>query len=164
MPSLQDLATIALVGAGATAVLDAWLLLLQRLGLPTMNFVLLGRWVGHGLRGRWRHASMAQSAPVRRERALGWLTHYLVGIAFAGVLAGLLGVGWLRAPTLVPALAFGVGTVAVPLFVMQPAMGLGFAAAKTPAPVKNCTRSVANHAVFGVGLYLAATLVHWMGL
>ena len=34
MPSLQDLATIALVGAGATAVLDAWLLLLQRLGRP----------------------------------------------------------------------------------------------------------------------------------
>ena len=163
MPSLQDIATIALVGAGATAVLDAWLLLLQRLGLPTMNFVLLGRWVGHGLRGRWRHAAIAQAAPVAGERGLGWLVHYLVGIAFAALLAALPG-GWLQAPTLWPALAFGVGTVAVPLFVMQPAMGLGFAARKRPAPLQNCARSLTNHAVFGVGLYLAATIVQWAGL
>lgn len=163
MPSLQDLATIALVGTGATAVLDAWLLLLQRLGLPTMNFVLLGRWVGHGLRGRWRHAAIAQAAPVAGERGLGWLVHYLVGIAFAALLAALPG-GWLQVPTLWPALAFGVGTVAVPLFVMQPAMGLGIAARKTPAPFKNCARSLTNHAVFGAGLYLAATIVQWAGL
>ena len=164
MPSFLDMTSIALVGTGATAVLDAWLLLLQRLGVPTMNFALLGRWVGHGLRGRWRHASMAQATPVPGERGLGWLTHYLVGIAFAGGLAGLLGTGWLHGPTLVPALVFGVATVAVPLFVMQPAMGLGVAASRTPAPLKNCTRSVANHAVFGVGLYLAATFVQWAGL
>ena len=163
MPSLQDITSIALVGAGATAVLDAWLLLLQRLGLPTMNFVLLGRWVGHGLRGRWRHAAIAQAAPVAGERGLGWLVHYLVGIVFAALLAALPG-GWLQAPTLWPALAFGVGTVAVPLFVMQPAMGLGFAARKTPAPLQNCARSLTNHAVFGVGLYLAATIVQWAGL
>ena len=163
MPSLQDITSIALVGAGATAVLDAWLLLLQHLGLPTMNFVLLGRWVGHGLRGRWRHAAIAQAAPVAGERGLGWLVHYLVGIAFAALLAALPG-GWLQAPTLWPALAFGVGTVAVPLFVMQPAMGLGFAARKTPAPLQNCARSLTNHAVFGVGLYLAATIVQWAGL
>ena len=54
--------------------------------------------------------------------------------------------------------------VAVPLFVMQPAMGLGVAASKTPAPLKNCTRSLVNHAVFGVGLYLAATFVQRAGL
>jgi len=161
---LHDLVTIALVGTGATVVLDAWLLLLQRLGIPTMNFALLGRWVGHGLRGRWCHAAMAQAAPVPGERGLGWLVHYLVGIAFAALLAGLLGSGWLQAPTLWPALAFGVGTVAVPLFVMQPAMGLGFAARKTPAPLKNCTRSVANHAVFGAGLYLAAAVLQRIGL
>lgn len=162
MPSLQDLATIALVGAGATAVLDAWLLLLQRLGLSTMNFVLLGRWVGHGLRGRGRHAAIAQAVPVAGERGLGWLVHYLVGIAFAALLAALPG-GWLQAPTLWPALAFGVGTVAVPLFVMQPAMGLGIAARKTPAPLKNCARSLTNHAVFGAGLYLAAVAVQQIG-
>jgi len=163
MPSLQDLASIALVGVGATAVLDAWLLLLQRLGVPTMNFALLGRWVGHGLRGRWRHAAIAQAAPVPGERGLGWLVHYLVGIAFAALLVALQGNGWLQAPTLWPALAFGVGTVAVPLFVMQPAMGLGIAARKTPAPLQNCARSLTNHAVFGAGLYLAAAALQQIG-
>ena len=162
MPSFSDMTSIALVGTGATTVLDAWLLLLQRLGLPTMNSALLGRWVGHGLRGRWRHAAIAQAAPVAGERGLGWLVHYLVGIAFAALLAALPG-GSLQAPTLWPALAFGVGTVVVPLFVMQPAMGLGIAARKTPAPLKNCARSLTNHAVFGAGLCLAAAAVQQIG-
>jgi hypothetical protein len=35
-------------------------------------------------------------------------------------------------------------------------MGSGFLASKTPAPLKNCLRNLANHAVFGAGLYLAA--------
>ena len=83
-------------------------------------------------------------------------------LAFVTLLAALPG-GWLQAPTLWPALAFGVGTVAVPLFVMQPAMGLGFAARKTPAPLRNCARSLTNHAVFGAGLYLAAVAVQQIG-
>ena len=55
-----------------------------------------------------------------------------------------------------PALAVGMGTVAAPLLVMQPAMGAGIASSRTPTPVKNCLRSLANHTVFGAGLYLAA--------
>jgi hypothetical protein len=49
--------------------------------------------------------------------------------------------------------------VVAPLFVMQPAMGSGFAASKTPTPLKNCLRSLANHTVFGLGLYASALLV-----
>jgi len=43
--------------------------------------------------------------------------------------------------------------------VMQPAMGLGVAASRTPSPLKNCLRSVVNHAVFGLGLFLAASVI-----
>ncbi|MNC66300.1 hypothetical protein D3C75_1166860 [compost metagenome] len=50
----------------------------------------------------------------------------------------------------------------IPLFAIQPAMGSGFAAARTPTPLKNCLRSVANHAVFGLGLYLSAVLLAWL--
>lgn len=85
-----------------------------------------------------------------------WLTHCLVGIAFAGLLVAVQGVAWLEQPTLAPALLLGVATVAAPWFVVQPAMGAGFAATKTPTPLKNCLRSLANHTVFGAGLYLAA--------
>lgn len=159
MHSFQDMVLVVLLGVGATAVLDVWLLLLQRLGIPTMNFPMLGRWIGHGLRGHWVHASMAKAAPVPAEGGLGWLTHYLVGVAFAGLLVGLMGQGWLQTPRFWPAVAFGVGTVVIPFFVMQPAMGAGIAASRTPAPLKNSLRSLTNHAVFGVGLYLTATVI-----
>ena len=50
-------------------------------------------------------------------------------------------------------------TVAAPWFVMQPAMGAGVLALKTPAPLKNAFRNLANHAAFGAGLYLAAAVL-----
>jgi Protein of unknown function (DUF2938) len=158
----QDLARVALIGVGATVLMDAWLLAQSRLGLPTSNFALIGRWVGHWRRGRFVHVSIADAEPIRAELALGWLTHYLIGIAYAAALVGALGLGWARQPTPLPALAFGVVTVVAPLFVMQPAMGAGFAASKTPTPLKNCLRSLANHTVFGAGLYFAAAFIAWI--
>ncbi len=159
MQALQEITQIVLIGAGATAVMDAWLMLLKRWGVPTGSFALVGRWVGHLMQGRFAHEAIAKASPIRAELALGWLTHYAMGLAFAGLLIGIEGVEWIGQPTLLPALALGVGTVVAPLFVMQPAMGAGLAASKTPAPLKNCLRSIANHAVFGVGLYLTASLI-----
>jgi Protein of unknown function (DUF2938) len=159
MATLHDLVTVALIGIGATAVMDAGLAVQKRMGLRTLDFALVGRWVGHLLRGRIAHAAIAQAPPVKGERAWGWLTHYALGIAFAALLVGLQGLGWAHDPSLLPAVALGVATVALPLFVMQPAMGAGVASSKTPTPLKNCVRSLFNHTLFGVGLYLAAVLV-----
>lgn len=156
---LQEFPIAMLIGIGATAVMDAWLLLLKHLGVPTLNFAFIGRWVGHLFRGQFAHAAIAKAVPIRGELAWGWLTHYAVGVAFATVLVGLQGVDWVRSPTLLPALAVGVCTVAAPLLVMQPAMGSGFAASRTPTPLKNCLRSLANHTVFGFGLYLSALAI-----
>jgi hypothetical protein len=66
---------------------------------------------------------------------------------------------WAQSPTVLPAVLVGMATVAAPLFVMQPAMGSGFAASRTPTPLRNCLRSFANHTVFGFGLYLAALAI-----
>jgi hypothetical protein len=156
MPTLTTPTHVALVGIGATALMDLWLLLLSRLGVPTTSFAMVGRWVGHFARGRFAHAAVAKAAPVPFELGLGWLTHYAIGIAYAALLVALQGAAWLERPTLLPALAFGAVTVAAPWFVMQPAMGAGFLALKTPTPLKNCLRNLANHAVFGAGLYVAA--------
>lgn len=158
-PSLPDLARIAVIGAGATATMDLWLLALARLGIPTLDFAMVGRWVGHWRRGEFRHAAIARAAPVKGERALGWLVHYATGVAFAALLVAVAGVRWLDTPTALPALAVGVATVAAPWLLMQPAMGAGIASSKTPSPAKNRARSLANHAVFGAGLYLSALLV-----
>jgi hypothetical protein len=161
MLTALESARVLAVGAGATLVMDAWLLGLRAFGVPVSNFALIGRWVGHWPRGRFAHAAIAQAAPVRHEVALGWFTHYAVGIAYAGLLVVVTGVQWLRQPTLAPALGFGLVTLAVPLFVMQPAMGAGLAGSRTAAPLRNVLRSVANHAVFGAGLYLAAVALAW---
>ncbi|OHC28305.1 MAG: hypothetical protein A2Y50_03595 [Pseudomonadales bacterium RIFCSPLOWO2_12_59_9] len=156
---LQDLTLTAGIGIGATAVMDAWLMLLKYRGVPTLNFAFIGRWVGHLLRGKLAHPAISKAQPIRAELALGWLMHYATGIAFAGLLLAIQGMDWALRPTLLPALLLGVGTVVIPLLVIQPAMGAGFASAKTPTPVKNCSKSLLNHAVFGLGLYLSAVLI-----
>jgi len=158
----EDIARVALIGIGATATMDIWLLLLQRLGMPTLNFAMIGRWVGHWRRGVWRHDAIAKAAPVKGELALGWLVHYATGVTFAALLVGVIGIQWARTPTALPALGVGVATVAAPWLLMQPAMGAGIAASKTASPAKNRARSLANHAVFGLGLYVAALLVAWI--
>lgn len=156
MPSLPAPTHIALVGIGATALMDLWLLLLWRLGVPTTSFAMVGRWVGHLARGRIAHVAVARAEPIRFELGLGWLTHYAIGITYAALLVALQGTVWLEQPTAVPALVFGAVSVAAPWFVMQPAMGAGVLALKTPAPLKNSLRNLANHTVFGAGLYGAA--------
>jgi hypothetical protein len=156
--NFEEALRVLLIGIGATMVMDAWLLLLKRLQVATLDFALLGRWIGHMPRGRWAHESIARAAPVRGERALGWALHYITGVAFAGLPVALFGMAWTRSPSLLQALGVGLGTAVVPLFVMQPALGAGVAASRTAMPLKNCLRSLATHAVFGVGLYLSATV------
>jgi hypothetical protein len=151
----ESLLHAVVVGIGATLVMDVWTLAQQRLfGVKTLDYALVGRWIGHFRHGRFRHASIAKAAPVRGERAVGWAAHYLIGIAFAGVLLAGWGSGWVRMPSLGPALAVGVGTVVAPFFILQPAFGLGVAASRTPRPAVARLRSLSTHLVFGVGLYL----------
>ena len=40
---LQEFPLAMLIGIGATAVMDAWLLLLKHLGVPTLNFAFIGQ-------------------------------------------------------------------------------------------------------------------------
>ena len=159
MTYVEAIARVVLVGIGATAVMDAWLMFLKRMGVQTLKFELIGRWAGHLFRGRLIHQSSGKSDPIPGEVALGWLTHYVVGIAFAGLLFGVQGADWMREPSLMPALVVGLCTVSAPLLVMQPAMGLGVAASRTPAPLRNCMRSMMNHLIFGLGLYLSAVFI-----
>lgn len=157
--SMETMLRVALVGAGATVVMDVWLMVLKRLGVPTLNFAFIGRWIGHGLGFRWARDGIAKAPPVRGELLLGWLGHYATGVLFALLLVGFCGPVWLQTPSVAPALAVGVFTVLIPLLVMQPALGAGVASSRTPRPLRNVLKSVANHAVFGLGLYVAALVV-----
>ena len=89
----RDITRVVFIGIGATAVMDAWLLLPKRLDVPRLNFAFIGRWMGHLARGTWAHGTIARAEPLRGESALGWLTHYAVGIALAGLLVVISGPG-----------------------------------------------------------------------
>jgi hypothetical protein len=157
----MDFLTCTLViGAGATAVMDLWTVLRARLlGGRMPDYGLVGRWIGSMARGRFRHHAIAASPPVQHERLIGWTAHYLIGVAFAGVLLAIWGVEWARQPTLAPALIVGIVSVAAPFLVMQPGMGAGIAASRTPRPSAARVQSVVTHTVFGCGLYAAAWLL-----
>jgi hypothetical protein len=157
--SMEFLARAALIGVGATAVLDLWSAFLAAVfKIPAPDYGLVGRWLGYFPRGQFAHQSIAKSAPIRGEGVIGWAAHYLTGIFYAAAFLLILGLDWARAPTLWPALIFGVVTVVAPFFIMQPGMGAGIAALKTPNPNAARLRSLAAHTVFGVGLFLSALL------
>lgn len=142
------------IGIGATAVMDLCSLILARLGVtPMPNYALVGRWVAYMPRGRFRHDAIAAAAPMPGERAIGWSVHYLTGVVFAAVLLAVWGLDWVHRPTLAPALIVGFATVAAPFLLMQPGMGAGIAARRTPHPATARIRSLVNHGLFGLGLY-----------
>lgn len=72
--SFPSIGLVILVGVVATVVMDVWLLIISRLGVPTTDWRLVGRWMGHMPQRRFAHASIAEAAPVRGEHALGWLS------------------------------------------------------------------------------------------
>jgi hypothetical protein len=145
-----------LIGVGATTVMDLWSIARKRLfGVPAPNYGLVGRWLAHMPRGRFRHEAIAYAEPARGERLIGWAAHYLIGVAFAAMLPVIWGPEWIHHPTLGPALIVGLGTVAAPFLVMQPGMGAGIAASRTPRPGAARIQSLATHAIFGLGLYVA---------
>jgi hypothetical protein len=50
----------------------------------------------------------------------------------------------------------GWGTILAPWFVLQPGMGAGIAASRTPNPRAARLRNLATHTVYGIGLYVSA--------
>jgi hypothetical protein len=153
-----------LIGVGATAVMDIWAAARKWLfDIPRLDYALVGRWLAHLARGRFRHNPIAASPRIPGERLIGWLGHYLIGIAFAALLLGLWGLGWVRHPTLGPALIVGIGSVVAPFFLMQPGMGAGIAASRTPRPATARLHSLVTHGIFGLGLYGSAWIASWLG-
>ena len=154
-----ELARVVLIGIGATAIVDLWSIARKQLfNVPLPNFGFVGRWFAHMTHGQFRHDSIAAAPAIAGERLLGWTAHYLIGIAFAGLLVAFEGVAWMREPTAGPAIAVGIVTAVFPFLLMQPGMGAGFAASRTPDPPMARVQALATHAIFGLGLFVTAWL------
>jgi hypothetical protein len=145
------------IGIGATLLMDLWNLFLKRtFGVPSLNYCLLGRWLRHMPGGTLRHAAITAAAQKPHECTVGWVAHYTIGVVFALGFIGLTSGDWLARPTVLPALLYGLATVVFPFLIMQPSLGLGIAASRTPNPMQARLKSLVTHTVFGIGLYLSA--------
>ena len=159
----NDMLGAIAIGIGATLVMDVWNLFLKRtFGIPSLNYCLVGRWFCHMPGGTLRHSNITTAPRKPLECAVGWIAHYSVGVVFALVLVALASNDWLARPTVLPPLLFGIGTVVFPFFVLQPSLGLGIAASRTPHPTEARLKSLMTHIVFGVGLYVCALAVSYL--
>src|SRR6185503_903856 len=97
-------ADAALVGIGATLSMDLWNLFLKRtLGWPSLDYCLLGRWLGHLPSGTFRHERIAAASPKPHECAVGRIAHYTIGVSLALVFVLLVApAGWPARPTVLP--------------------------------------------------------------
>lgn len=149
-----------LIGLGATLTFDLWVMFLKHtFKITPSNMCLVGRWLRYMPEGIFTHSNIGSSPQKSAECTVGWLAHYMIGVIFAIIFIACIGNNWLRNPTLTPALTFGLVSVSMPFFIMQPAFGLGVAASKTSNPMQARLRSLINHVVFGIALYLVGILV-----
>lgn len=147
----------AIMGVFGTAAMDLWTIALARFAAQSPpNWAMPGRWVVHLTQGTVFHDAIGEPARVPGELQIGWVFHYAVGIVYGIVLAMIMGTGWLAQPTFLPALIFSLLMVSFGWFLLQPGMGLGWAASKTPNPWKVRIMNLAGHTVFALGLWAGA--------
>ncbi|WP_417642671.1 DUF2938 domain-containing protein [Enterobacter kobei] len=155
---------VVLTGIGGTLVMDAWSLFQKHgLTIPPLNYGLVGRWLSGLSHGKVCHHTILTTPKRRGEMLTGWIFHYLTGIVFAVVPLWLDGERWLRDPSLTTALLAGVLTLFAPFLILQPALGFGIAASRTPHPWRARGLSLLTHLAYGVGLYVAAQGISRMG-
>ena len=153
-----------MIGIGATAATDLWGVIRKHwLGVAFPDYGLVGRWIAHMKHGQFRHEAIAKSPAIPGETILGWVVHYLTGIAYAALLIAIWGRQWILHPAILPGLAVGLGTVAAPFLLMQPGMGAGIAASRTPNPAAARLQSLLMHAAFGLGLYASGWALRLLG-
>jgi hypothetical protein len=159
----DDILGAIAIGIGATLVMDLWNLFLKRtFGIPSLDYCLLGRWVRHMPEGTLRHANITAARQKPFECTVGWIAHYTIGVVLALVFVVCTSGDWLARPTVLPALLYGIGTAVFPFFILQPSLGLGIAASRTPNPPQARLKSLVTHIVFGVGLYVCALAVSYV--
>lgn len=149
-----------LIGIGGTLTMDAWAWLQNKMfGIPSLNYALVARWLIFIPRGQLVHRPIMSTPEVRGEKLLGWILHYLIGIVFAVILVIIFGEAWLIDPSFIVAFLTGLVTLLFPFYIIQPCLGFGVAASKTPKPWKARWLSLLAHSTYGIGLFWSALLL-----
>ena len=149
-----------LMGLGGTAAMDIWAEALWRFsGQRKPNWAMPGRWVGHVAKGVLFHDDIGKAPPVAGERAIGWMFHYAVGIIYGMAYAALAGSNTVNDASFLPIWVFSILTIGAGWFLLQPGMGLGWAASKTPNPWQTRGLGLIAHSWFAVGMWGIARII-----
>ncbi|GAK69155.1 hypothetical protein RRU01S_03_03280 [Agrobacterium rubi TR3 = NBRC 13261] len=149
------------MGIGGTMFMDIWAIILHRFfHQPAPNWGPVGRWFWHLPKGTVFHDNIARAAHYEHEVALGWISHYAVGIIYGVLLAVIVPSGWFAAPTFLLPWIVGIITVGAGWFLLQPGLGIGWAASKTPNPNKVRALNLIAHTIFALGMFVAALIIH----
>ncbi len=120
----------------------------------------VGRWFLYMFREKFIHKDIHKTPALRNEKLWCFISHYLIGIALAGIYLFL----ELKEPTIrdqmwMP-LIFGITTVFLPWFWLRPSIGLGFMASKSSNRSNIIKTNLANHTNFGLGLFIWIIAFH----
>lgn len=151
-----------LIGVFATAALDLWNILLNRIGgYPMPNWAFIGRWLLQTLGGRPYQPDIANQPSQPNEAAIGWTFHYAVGVVFAAALL-LVWPGWISNPTFWPPMIVGWLTIGCGWFILAPLLGGGVAHSKRADARTPRLLNIAGHTVFGLAMWLAGNALSAM--
>ncbi|MGJ8602758.1 MAG: DUF2938 domain-containing protein [Marivita sp.] len=154
------LITGALMGIGGTVAMDIWAQVMRRItGQPLPNWGNVGRWAAQVPKGKVFHDDIGTVAHVESETAIGWAVHYGVGIIYGILFLVIAGPGWLVDAAFLPLWVFSILTIAAGWFLLQPGMGLGWAASKTGNPWRVRVMGLAAHTAFALGMWAVALTV-----
>ncbi|MCP4569909.1 MAG: DUF2938 domain-containing protein [FCB group bacterium] len=145
-----------LMGVVATLFMDLLSILLGKAKIihQLIKPEAVGRWTLYIFRGKFIHEDINKTPALNNEKSVALLSHYLIGIALAGI--------YLFLEMKVPAIShqlwmpliFGIATVLLPWLWLYPSMGLGFLASKAPRKSPYIITSLVNHTNFGLGFMI----------
>jgi len=146
------------VGIGSTIVLDVWVLIVEKiLKIPPTNWGLVGRWLIGIPRGFL--VLNSDTSPSVVEKVVGWLFHYIIGIAYAVLLLLYAGQGFIESPTVLPIFVIGLclSTLAG-LVILMPGLGAGWFGRKLPNQGSMIIYLLVAHLIFSAGQYALSVL------
>lgn len=147
-----------LIGLFSTVFMDVITWILEKLfKIKPLNYALIGRWFLYWKEKKFTHKTIVHSSPRLGESKWGWGIHYLTGIIWV-IFYLILNEVYLFNSSFISILIFSLCTTLVPFIIIQPALGFGFFAKKTPNQLISIRNSLLAHIAFGSGIYLSLNL------
>ena len=142
------------LGLSATLIMDllGWLRS-SVFKIPSFNYAYLGRFFLILKDNEKGYRNITQAPEQKFERLIGWGFHYMTGIIFA-LIYTYIDHSNNTLETFISSILFGISTVLFPLLLIQPILGFGFFASKTPDQWISIKNSFVAHLNFGVGLFI----------